>query len=180
MDKETLLSIGRPQRHCMNCKGPLDEIERHPSALKSEGERPVARYDFCPTCWEQLKDDAYDSFWLTRREVKARRMPKLTRRDRNMALRALFESLWDRRDSEDVDAPLYLLAHLLMKWKGLIWRENEIDAAGRGHVIFEDPASGERISVAEVEIPDQKLVEIQQEIEDFMRQFAFNGEEVAL
>lgn len=172
MDKETLLSIGRPQRRCMNCDAPIDMIERHPSVLRPAAGRSFERFDYCPTCWEQLKDDAYESFWMTRRDTTPRKAPKMSRREKSMALRALFESLWDRREAEDVGPEIYLLAHLLMKWGGLKWRENGADAAGRPCLVFEDPASGDKIEIAEVEVADERLNEIQQTIDNFLAEYA--------
>ncbi|MEN6626356.1 MAG: hypothetical protein ABFD69_09035 [Candidatus Sumerlaeia bacterium] len=156
----------------MNCDAPIDTIERHPSVLRSAGKRDIERCDYCPTCWEQLKDDAYDSFWMTRRDTTPRKAPKLNRRERSMALRALFESLWDRRENEDVGPEIYLLAHLLMKWGGLKWRENGADIAGRPCLVFEDPASGDRIEIADMEVGDERLASIQQRIDDFLSEYA--------
>jgi hypothetical protein len=172
MDKETLLSIGRPQRRCMNCDAQIDMIERHPSVLRPAGDHKIERFDYCPTCWEQLKDDAYESFWMTHRDPTPRRAPKMSRRERSMALRALFESLWDRREQEDVGPEIYLLAHLLMKWGGLKWRENAADIAGQPCLVFEDPASGDRIEIADIEVADERLTEIQQRIDDFLNEYA--------
>ncbi len=179
MDKETLLSLGRPQRKCMNCDGALDQIERHPSALRGDRRR-LERLDYCPECWERVKDEVFDSFWMVRRQTGPRRAPKLNRRQRSIALRALFESLWDRREQEDVAPELYLLAHLLMKWGGLRWRENVLDITGRPCVIFEDAASGDRVEIPEIELEDERLAAIQQRIEEFLAEHAQEGEEVEL
>ncbi len=171
MDKETFLSIGRPQRRCMNCDAPIDMIERHPSVLRPAAGRSFERFDYCPTCWEQLKDDAYESFWMTRRDTTPRKAPKMSRREKSMALRALFESLWDRREAEDVGPEIYLLAHLLMKWGGLKWRENGADAAGRPASCSRTPPAATRSKIAEVEVADERLNEIQQTIDNFLAEY---------
>jgi hypothetical protein len=170
MDKEVLLSISRPQKLCMNCNAPIDRIARHPSVLRLAASH-VERSDFCPDCWQQLKDEAYDSFWITRRATPDK-PPKLSRRQRSAAVRALFESLWERREVEDVGPHLYLLAHLLMKWGGLRWKENRADAESREVVVFEDPASGDLIEVSGGPADEERMAAIQREIEDFLRDYA--------
>jgi hypothetical protein len=169
MDKEVLLSISRPQKLCMNCNAPLDTIARHPSVLRLAA-HAAERADYCPECWQLLKDEAYDSFWITRRVPRER--PRLNRRQRSAALRALFESLWERREEENVGPHLYLLAHLLMKWGGLRWKENQTDTQGREVVVFEDPASGDRIEVTSASADEERMAAIQREIEDFLREYA--------
>lgn len=170
MDKEALLTIGRPHRLCMNCNAPIDAIEHHPSAVRPAGKAKLERLDYCPECWQAIKDEVYESYWITRREVRDRR-PKLTRRQRSLALRALFESLWDRRDQEDVSAQIYMLSHLLMKWGGLRWRENRAGSDGREIVVFEDAASGQLLEIPGVEMDDTMMALVNQEIEDFLRQY---------
>ncbi|MCL5270500.1 MAG: hypothetical protein M1457_08115 [bacterium] len=179
MDKEQLLSIGRPQKICMNCNAPLSVLERHPSILKTAPRNSLERLDYCPDCWQQMKDEAYESFWITHRVPKERKI-RLTRKERSAALRVLFESLWDRRETEDVGPHLYFLAHLLMKWGGLKWKENLNDARGGEVVVFEDPATGDRIELAGVDIADERMTAIQGEIEEFLHQYAPEDDESTL
>ena len=178
MEKDMLLSIGRPQKLCMNCNAPLEAIERHPSILRSLKERGVERLDYCPDCWRQMKDEAYQSFWITRRILKEQKVRKLSRKERNTALRVLFESLWDRRESEDVGPHIYFMAHLLMKWGGLKWRENRQDEYGREVVVFEDPASGDRLELVAVDPGDERMNAVKDEVENFMRQYASESGEL--
>ncbi len=170
MDKEALMAISRPQKLCMNCNAAIDTIERHPSVLRTTAKQ-IERSDYCPDCWQQLKDDVYDSFWITKREHRMH-VPRMTRRQRSAALRALFESLWERREEENVGPHLYFLSHLLMKWGGLRWRENLLDVTGREVVVFEDPASGERIEVPTAPADDERMEAIQREIDDFLKDYA--------
>lgn len=182
MDKETLLSIGRPQRQCLNCAAPIDAIERHPSVLRGARAGKVERADYCPVCWEAIKDDTYRSFWITRREVKERGVPRMTRRQRAVALRALFESLWEKREDEgqDVSPHLFVLSHLLMKWGGLKYRENRYEADGREVIVFEDPGSGDALDIPSVDLADEQLLEIKNQIEDFLRDFVQEDHAIAL
>lgn len=178
MDKDQILTLSRPNKLCMNCNAPIDAIERHPSVIR-QSERRIERFDYCPACWEHIKSEMFDSYWITRRDPRQRRIPKMSRRERNTALRALFESLRDRSQEEDVDPHLFLISHLLMKWGGLKWRQNHQDTAGREVVVFEDPASGEIYEVPTVDVDDENLLRIKTEIEEFLRQFA-PDDEIAL
>jgi hypothetical protein len=171
MEKDQLLSINRPQKLCMNCNAPLEPIERHPSVLRSRNKREFERLDYCPECWQQMKDEAYESFWITKRVIKLRER-KLTRKERNAALRALFESLWDRREDEDVGPHLYFLAHLMMKWGSLKWKKSATDPQGRESIVFENPVSGEFLEVTAYEVDDERMQAIHTEIEQFLRQYA--------
>lgn len=176
MDKELLLSLNRPQKLCMNCDAPIDKIERHPSVLKGLDKKQVERFDYCPACWQQIKDAAYESFWITKRVIKERTR-KLNRRQRATALRALFESLWERRETEDVGPHLYFLAHLLMKWGGLKWRESLEDERGREVIIFEDPITGDRLEIVSLEMDDDRMTAFNEEVEKFLQQYAAEQEE---
>jgi hypothetical protein len=179
MDKEILLTIPRPGKECGNCGAEIESLERHPSVIRLVRSQMAERLDYCPACWEHLKREAWDSFWITRRPPKEQKVPHLTRRERAVALRALFESLWERRAEGDYGPHLYLLAHLLMKWGGLKWRENRSETGGAELVVFEDPASGDRLELAAMEIDDARLAAIKAEIEDFLRRYS-PEEEVAL
>lgn len=171
MDKEALLKIGRPGKQCVNCGAALAELNRNPTAVRKEDEQ-LARLDYCPECWDVIKRDVYDFFWVTRREHKPKAAVKLTRKERNAALRALFESLWERRDNEDVSSHLFLLSHLLMKWGGLKFLEEETTEDGRAMIVFEDPSSGDRLAIEAMDLEDERILELKEEIDDFLREFA--------
>jgi hypothetical protein len=170
MDKESLLSIGRPQKLCLNCNNQIDMIERHPSTLRHDRDEGVyERQDYCPDCWDYIKNDLYESFWITKRDLNRRKIPKLSRRERSTAIRALFESVWDRRESEDVDGHLFFLAHLLMKWGGLKWKRNHTDEQGQEFITFEDRASGDMLEIRSVEVLDERILAIREEIKRFLQ-----------
>ena len=177
LEKDLLLSINRPQKLCMNCNAPIDVIERHPSVLKLAAKKKLERWDYCPECWQQMKDESWESFWITKRAIKEVRARKLNRRERSAALRALFESIWDRRETEEVGLHLYFLAHLLLKWGGLRWRENRLDEAGREVVVFEDPTTGDALEVSVVEADEEHIAAVNEEIERFLRQYASEDKE---
>jgi hypothetical protein len=179
VEKEHLLSIGRPQKLCKNCNSLIEEIERHPSILKTSGQG-FERWDYCPECWGEIKDETYESFWITRRDVGNKKVRRLSRRERSCALRALFESLWERRETEEVGPHAFVLAHLLMKWGGLKWVEDIQDIQGGEIVVFEDPTTGDRIRIESVEIDDARALAIKEEVEAFLKQYAGDEEEIEL
>lgn len=175
LEKEQILSLERPKAHCAECGSALDELERHPTRLRLR-ENEAERADFCPDCWQFAKDEAYHSYWITKRIVKEKRAPKLSRREKAVAARALFESLWERRDDEQIDAHLYFLAHLLMRWRGLHWKRNEMTEDGREIVVFENPATGDPIELPTVDMTETAILEIKERIEKFLREYAPESE----
>ena len=171
IDKEQLLSLERPRHHCVECNAALEELDRHPTRMRL-AEATLQRADFCPDCWEFAKEEVYDSYWITRRVKKEKRAPKLSRREKAVAVRALFESLWDQRESESVDAHLYFLAHLLLRWGGLKWKRNEPGDDGRETIVFENPATGDPIEIRSVDTSEESIAEIKERIETFLRDYA--------
>lgn len=174
IEKEQLLQLERPKGQCAECGAPLEELPRHPSRLRLRA-KESERSDFCPDCWQFAKDDAYDSYWLTKRVKRERRAPRLSRREKAVAARALFESLWDQRDREDVDAHLYFLAHLLLRWGGLKFRKRESADEGE-RLVFENPATGEEIELRSVDADEASIQAIKERIENFLRDYSPEGE----
>ena len=171
IEKERLLTLERPRPHCTECNGVLEDLDSHPTRLMVD-EKELQRTDYCPDCWEFVKEETYDSFWVTRRIKKEKRVPKLSRREKAVAVRALFESLWEKRDREDVEVHLYFLAHLLLRWRGLRWKRNEVDAEGRELIVFEHPATGDLIEILSVDTTNESIAAIKEEIENFLRDYA--------
>lgn len=179
IEKEQILSLERPHLQCAECGVTLEEMVRHPSRLRlREGE--LIRSDFCPDCWEFAKGEAYESYWVTKRVKKEKVRPHLSRREKAVATRALFESLWDRRDQEDVEAHLYFLAHLLLRWGGLKWKCSEVERDGRETIIFENPATGDMLPIRAVDTTEESIGAIRDRIEEFLSNYAPEGEEVEL
>jgi hypothetical protein len=59
-----------------------------------------------------------------------------------------------------------------MKWGGLKWKESRVDAYDREIIVFEDPASGDRIEVIGIDPDDERMNAVKDEIEAFMKQYA--------
>jgi len=175
LDKDQILAIERPQTHCAECNGLIEELDRHPTRLTLSEVEPKRR-DYCPDCWQFIKNEAFDVYWMTRRLKKEKVIPKLSRREKAVAARALFESLWDQRDREDVEADLYFLAHLLMKWGGLKWKREEKDGDGHDIIVFENPSTGDSIEVRSVHLSEEALEQTKSRLENFLRDYAPENE----
>lgn len=174
IEKEQILTLERPKGQCAECGAPLQDLDRHPSRLRMR-ENDSERADFCPDCWQFAKDEAYDSYWVTRRVKKEKRAPKLSRREKAVAARALFESLWEQRENEEVDAHLYFLAHLLLRWGGLKWKRNEPAESGGEMLVFENPATNEEIEIRAVDTSEESIQAIKERIENFLREYSPEG-----
>lgn len=175
LEKDQLLSIERPQTHCAECNTAIDGLDRHPTRLMVRAAEQK-RLDYCPDCWEFIRNETYDVYWMTRRLKKEKAVPKLSRREKAVVARALFESLWERRDQENVDADLYFLAHLLMKWGGLRWKREETGADGQEVIVFENPATGDLIEVRSVRMSEEALEQTKERLENFLRDYAPDNE----
>ncbi len=175
LEREPWLGIERPRAHCSECNAPLEDLERHPTRLILLAEAPLRR-DTCPDCWDLVRSEAYHSYWVTRRLKPEPPTPRLSRREKALAVRALFESLWDQREREDLDDHLYVLAHLLLRWGGLKWRGRGRDERGRPTVVFENPATGDPLALPAVEPPEAIVEAIKARIESFLREHAPEAE----
>src|SRR5436190_12596526 len=114
MDKEMYLKIARPQNVCVLCGAEIAKAGKHHSVLLPETEAtnepddPV-RQDYCPACWEKIREKTYFSFWLARREKP--KAPKLqSRKERNATLLSYFDYLHQQNDAENAQH-LFFLAH---------------------------------------------------------------------
>ena len=166
--------IVRPSGVCVLCESSLVEQERHPSILtqdqasapKKEKER--SRQDFCEKCWENLEDHSYFSFWLAKR-TRPQPNRRLVKAERNDILWRLFNALLTNPQTE-TETHLYILAHLLMKYRLLRWRSNETDESGMSWVVFANPKTTEEYRVREFALTDTSLTQALQEIETSLKQ----------
>jgi len=157
-------SIPAPSRKCVVCGRDLAAVPKHPSVLDLDERGKAERRDLCPECWEKMADKGFFSFWLTHREPPKPDMRK-TRLRRRETLRRLFDQFRASGD-ERFKSHIYILAHILMKNRLLVWEGTEKpDGNAPATVVFRDPASDELIRVEEVEIEDETLVAVKREID---------------
>ena len=166
MDRESYLQVNRPANECALCGASLVDQGHHPSVIEEQEGGEAARRDFCSTCWSNLTDQKYFSFWLVKR---ARPEPnrRLAKAERNEVLWRLFSALSGRRESQ-TEPHLFLLAHLLMKYGILKWKANRHDEEGANWIVFEHPQTSEEFKVRERALGDEALVRTLKEIEDLV------------
>jgi hypothetical protein len=143
--------------------------EKEPAPEEAE-EESFLRLDYCEACWQELKDRAFFSFWVSKRTTTDLPRKKLSKTERNLALVALFDSLSERDDSEvDFTPHLFFLAHLLMKFKIFKWVVTKPDPKTGDLVIhFARTDSEEEVLVADMDMPPEMVVRIKEEIESYL------------
>jgi hypothetical protein len=143
--------------------------EKEPAPEETEDES-FLRLDYCETCWQELKDRAFFSFWVSKRTTNDLPRKKLSKTERNLALVALFDSLSERDDSEvDFTPHLFFLAHLLMKFKIFKWIATKPDPkTGELVIQFSRTDSEEEVLVSDLDMPPEMVVRIKEEIESYL------------
>lgn len=143
--------------------------EKEPAPEETEDES-FLRLDYCEACWQELKDRAFFSFWVSKRATNDLPRKKLSKTERNLALVALFDSLSERDDSEvDFTPHLFFLAHLLMKFKIFKWIATKPDPKTGDLVIhFSRTDSEEEVLVSDLDMPPEMVVRIKEEIESYL------------
>lgn len=130
------------------------------------------RLDYCQECWQKMKDQAYFSFWIGRRNPTDIPLQKLNRHERNLALVALFDSMSERGNAEtDYSPHLFFLAHLLMRYRIFKYRPSVTDpATGASTLRFSRTDGEEEVQVADVEMPPEEIVRVKEEVEAYLQQ----------
>lgn len=155
--------IPGPGRACIVCDRELTSLPKHPTVLDVGRKGAAERRDVCPECWEKMADGEFFSFWLTQREPPKRDMRR-TRAQQRAALLRLFEQFHASGD-ERFRLHLYVLAHMLMKWRLLAWEGTETGENGVERVIFRNTTTEDVIAVEEVDLNDEGLVAVKREID---------------
>lgn len=166
-DKHPYFDIGKPENTCAICGGSLPAEGQHPSALTELYPEPI-RKDYCLTCWKQLRDKQFFSHWLTKR-IAPPADQKINRQARNDMLLRLFTALYYQHDPANA-TQLYLLAHLLMRYKVFKWVETRPTDAGEDSLVFEDSRTGEEVFVAPIDLTDEGIAEAKKAIDSFLEE----------
>lgn len=145
--------------------------KKEEAAAENDEENLFERRDYCPKCWQELKDAAYFSFWIGHRSA-ASDLPaqKLNKAERNIALAALFDSLAEREEEEtDFSPHLFFLAHLLMKFKIFKWLPSgPHPETGESMLRFLKVQTGEEVFIRDIEMPDEMVGKIKEEVEAYL------------
>lgn len=167
---DSYLQFRRPARQCLLCGVQLDTLDRHPSALKFGGDvENAVREDICPTCWDNLGDRDYFGAWVTRRiqEGQTPEQRRLAKSERNEALWALFNAVYAIR-SEELEPQVFLLAHLLMKYRVLQFA----GVGGDGMLEFVHGPTQERYRVVDLPLDAVSFVDVKAHIDSQLHQYA--------
>jgi hypothetical protein len=117
LDRESYLRFSRAKANCLLCNEALNVDGSHPSTLVIEKREEAVRQDFCRVCWDRMAEKGYFSFWVTKRvNAPTAAERRLARSERNDAMWRLFAGLYAVQSSE-LQPQLFLLAHLLMRYK---------------------------------------------------------------
>lgn len=167
-DRDLYLKFSRPSNQCLLCTAPLNVDGAHPTTLEVSEREEAIRKDFCPDCWGKKDQQSYFSFWVTKRAnqptAKERR---LARSERNEALWRLFSALHSSNEG-DLTPQLFLLAHLLMKYKVLTFTGNREG----GKLEFTHPKLGESFLIEDLPLDSTDFVSIHQQIEGQVLDYA--------
>ncbi len=167
---DSYLQFRRASRNCLVCGVSLPELQRHPSTLRLSEKEETIREDICPNCWEHMGERDYFGYWVTHRfqEGPSPEQRKLARSERNEALWALFNALYALRESDDLAPQLFLVSHLLMKYRILQFRE----ARGDGTLVFHHPQTQETFEIQDLPLEAVSFVDVKSEIESRLHEFA--------
>ena len=155
--------IPAPGQKCIVCDQELVTVPKHPTVLNLGKEGAAERRDVCPDCWEKMAEKDFFSFWLTQREPP-KPDTRLTRVQQRAALLRLFEQFHGSGDAR-FRSHVYVLAHLLMKWRLLAWEGTETGEDGVERIVFRNRETDDKIAIEEVALSDESLVSIKREID---------------
>lgn len=205
-EKDLYLKIGRPNNTCVACQAPIDHAGKHPSVLRRPGDavKPAAsaptgddsaavadnagsldlqipsgepqREDYCADCWQKVTERDYLGYWMAKRQPpKVRKIE--TRKERNAGVLAWFEHLRSLPKEPDNLQAQFFLAHLLMKYGVFKWLRTDGDADTGEVIYFRQTGSDDEIAVVAVELSDDKSLEVKQQLDEFLLQFANSAQE---
>jgi hypothetical protein len=160
-DREIYLQFNRPGNTCLLCSTPLNIEGHHPSLIELSEKEEVVRKDFCPGCWQRMAEKGYFSFWVTKRvTAQSATERRLAKADRNIALWRLFNALYET-DNSEFDPQLFLLAHLLMQYRVLLFS----GSGKEGTLKFTHQKLGETFEITDLPLDAVDFVTIKSELE---------------
>lgn len=177
MEKEMYLKIGRPQNTCVRCGVKIGDSGQHPSVIVATGgnisdeDEAAIRQDYCPTCWEQMRDQDYIGFWLAKRE-KPKVLRLQSRKERNAALLSYFDFLYQKGDPEFAQH-VFFVSHLLMKFGVLKWVRTEPPATtgAREQIVFRNTVTDDFVTIESVVLEEDRLASIKTEVDEYLHTY---------
>ena len=140
--------------------------DRKPPQGSDDDEAALVRTDYHQECWQQVAKSDYLSFWLARRP-KPPETPKMSKKERNVALLGLFSALMKSQDPID-DPSKFVLSHLLMKYRALLLGRSRLDDRGRKWIVFILPQTDEEFEIPDLQLSDDQVAQTLARISDFL------------
>ncbi len=133
MKKEILQRISKSRDSCINCEMPLDAEHAHPAVICAVNgadftdaqPEEILREDYCSDCWKTLKAKKQVLARWMAKQVRQKPSKARTRMERADVLCKWFDYLQTQPESLENDQFLYVIAHLLMKYKVLQWQTSD-------------------------------------------------------
>jgi len=161
LDREAYLKFNRAGNHCLLCGIPLNVNGAHPSLIELSAGDEAVRKDFCPTCWGAMGRAQYFSYWVTKRiDAPSVAQRRLAKSERNEALWRLFSALHMAGNSE-LDAQLFLLAHLLLRYRVMVF----LGVSADGRLRFQNPKFEEEFLIREIPANSADFAAMNKELE---------------
>ena len=154
--------INRPAEKCVMCGKPIIGMTKHPTTLHADdSQNALLRNDYCETCWEKVKEKDYFSYWVTRRVPRSGKEERQKKETARQTAIRLFEQMMQSED-EDRTARLYILAHLLLRFRIFKWKGSEINGeTGQAQLVFERATTREEVKIPDMRLSEEQLAEAQ-------------------
>lgn len=161
-DRDQYLKVRRPHDECLLCAASLPPTGHHPSTLDLSDKEDALRRDFCPACWEKAASTQYFSFWVTKRiNAPTAAERRLARSERNEGLWRLFAALHSS-GGEEYTAQLFLLAHLLMRYRVMVFKGTSPDS----DLLFESNINGEVYRITDIPVDSVEFSGVMKTVEE--------------
>lgn len=155
------LEIPRRGSVCAHANEPLTPGMEYFSVLVEDVELGLKRLDYCPACWEKIKDEVKaHSQWKAKVLSKKDETPiHLNRDERIMYL--LQESM--KLDTPEAHAETFVLALFLAR-RRLLYLRQEVKEGDHILQIYEEAATEEMLTIRKIELSQLQTDKIQLEV----------------
>ncbi|MBA3723065.1 MAG: hypothetical protein H0W88_11795 [Parachlamydiaceae bacterium] len=159
----SLFQIDIPKRSLQCFKGQerLSTGSEYYSLLVEDAEKKIIRQDYCPICWNEVKDQLPKGYshWLSRSEIKQEPVDEQS----NRVTRALILLKQLIRQPDANESELFVLALFLAHARKLILRR-EIEKDGFGYSLYEIAHQDQFVTIKKVALSQLETKSIQQSL----------------
>ncbi len=155
------LEIPRRGNQCAHGNEPMTPGMEYFSVLVEDAELGLKRLDYCPTCWQKIKDEIKPrSQWKAKVVAKKDETPIHLNRDERI-LYLLKESM--KLDTPEAHAETFVLALFLAR-RRLLYLRQEVKEEGQIMQIYEEAATEEMLTIRKMELSQLQTDKIQLEV----------------